>query len=491
MRYFTAPTNDEPVAGLASRREIYTNYIRILEKQLHDIISPIFFVASIIAALIFGAIDIANRSVSGVINEILIVLFLTVCIIGYGYWLGLKGKLDLSVNIILTTGFAASILIQIIWTFNQGIDTFAITDFAAFTLMIILTGALASQILLPAVSSISIIATIVIFIFAGHHSQSIVSLSKDPGVYFLTLISLVVYQVIFTAIMWVLRSSYRQNLGSLGYAYERSKQLEELKDQFISSVNHELRSPIMAMQMYLQTVYQEYEHMSPENIYSAIEHSYTIGNRLADLVESILSARRIDSEIKNIELAPLQLRAIVEESISLLGSSTTKQAPRDLHIHIDKALYVWADKVRLGQVIVNLLSNAIKYSPQGSPIEVDAKITDVTQSVSVAFLRNKTETHRMIELTVKDYGMGIPKDQIPLLFNRFVRLPRDLASNIVGNGLGLFISKTIVEASGGSIWVESSGVNKEGSTFHVLLPVPPEDSANLQIIAGAEAGQKS
>ncbi len=491
MRYFTAPTNDEPVAGLASRREIYTNYVKILEKQLHDIISPIFFVASIIAALIFGGIDIANRSISGVINEILIALFLTVCIIGYGYWLGLKGKLDLSVNIILITGFTASIIIQLIWTFNQGIDTFAITDFAAFTLMIILTGALASQILLLVVSSISVIATIVIFVFAGHQSQSIVNLSKDPGIYFLTLISLVVYQLIFTAIMWILRSSFRQNLGSLGYAYERSKQLEELKDQFISSVNHELRSPIMAMQMYLQTVYQEYEHMSPENVYSAVEHSYNIGNRLAELVESILSARRIDTEMKNIELAPLQLRSVVEESISLLSSTAAKQSPRDLHIHIDKTLYVWADKVRLGQVVVNLLSNAIKYSPQGSPIEVNAAITDITHSVGVAFLRNKTETHKMVELTIKDYGMGIPKDQIPLLFNRFVRLPRDLASNIVGNGLGLFICKTIIEASGGFIWVESSGVNNEGSTFHVALPIPPQESAAPQIAVGSDAAAKS
>ncbi len=78
-----------------------------------------------------------------------------------------------------------------------------------------------------------------------------------------------------------------------------------------------------------------------------------------------------------------------------------------------------------------------------------------------------------VEIRVRDYGLGIPPDQIPLLFNRFVRLPRDLASSVVGSGLGLYLCRVMTESMGGTIRVESSGVEGEGSTFFVRLPLAP------------------
>lgn len=83
----------------------------------------------------------------------------------------------------------------------------------------------------------------------------------------------------------------------------------------------------------------------------------------------------------------------------------------------------------------------------------------------------------MVEITVRDYGLGIPPDQIPLLFHRFVRLPRDLASRVMGNGLGLYLCRSFAEAMGGHIWAESTGIEGEGTTFHLLLPLPPSDDS--------------
>lgn len=75
----------------------------------------------------------------------------------------------------------------------------------------------------------------------------------------------------------------------------------------------------------------------------------------------------------------------------------------------------------------------------------------------------------MVEITIRDHGYGIPPDKQPLLFNRFVRLERDLASSIPGNGLGLFLCKQLVESMGGRIWLESSGIEGDGTTVHILL----------------------
>jgi signal transduction histidine kinase len=75
----------------------------------------------------------------------------------------------------------------------------------------------------------------------------------------------------------------------------------------------------------------------------------------------------------------------------------------------------------------------------------------------------------MVEIAVRDYGLGVPPDQIPLLFNRFVRLPRDLASKVRGNGLGLYLCRTMAQAMDGAIWLESSGIEGEGTTIYLRL----------------------
>jgi signal transduction histidine kinase len=91
----------------------------------------------------------------------------------------------------------------------------------------------------------------------------------------------------------------------------------------------------------------------------------------------------------------------------------------------------------------------------------------------------------MVEMTVRDYGLGVPPEQQGLLFNRFVRLPRDLASTVIGNGLGLYLCRTLAEAMGGSIRLESSGVPGEGSAFIVRLPA--DQAATFAVAAAPPA----
>ena len=114
---------------------------------------------------------------------------------------------------------------------------------------------------------------------------------------------------------------------------------------------------------------------------------------------------------------------------------------------------VRGDRARLEQALQNLAGNAMRYAPPGTTIRLGARRADGT-----------------IVMSVEDEGPGIPPEEIPHLFSPFARLKRDVARTLPGSGLGLYISKRLIEAMGGKIWVESSGKPGEGSSFFLLLP---------------------
>jgi signal transduction histidine kinase len=145
----------------------------------------------------------------------------------------------------------------------------------------------------------------------------------------------------------------------------------------------------------------------------------------------------------------------------LLGNSMVGDRERDLLLRVDEQLWVMADQETLVQVVLNLLSNACKYSEPGTSVEIAARTPDAT----AASATRTTAGEDQVEIAIRDHGLGIPPEQIPLLFQRFVRLDRDIASATPGTGLGLAICRTYVESMGGKIWVESEGIPGEGSTF--------------------------
>ena len=264
----------------------------------------------------------------------------------------------------------------------------------------------------------------------------------------------------------------QRDLANIRVAYEREKELDRLKNQFISSVNHELRTPIMALQGYLALA----RELGARSDYERQQHMLTRGSeaadQLADLVRSVLNVRNIEMDAASVTPGAFALRPLIVEATALLTPREAGDDPRELRLRVPEDLSVYADEGKTRQIILNLLSNAVKYSPPGSSIEIDAGIAAADAT------RRDTTSKPVIEVRVRDYGLGIPPEQVDLIFERFARLDRDVASNVIGTGLGLAICQAYVRAMGGEIWATSAGVEGDGTTMHFTLPLALEPAEN-------------
>lgn len=262
----------------------------------------------------------------------------------------------------------------------------------------------------------------------------------------------------------------QRDLVDARLATERAEQLDSLKDQFITSVNHELRTPLMTMQGYIELLSApEGQNASAEKRTHMLSLARIACANLVHLVKSILDVRQIEGEASNFVPEAVDVRMVVEAALTLIDPNEVSLQDRRLNLRIPQALTVWGDRVRIQQIITNLVSNALKYSPPETPVTLTAVAVSEKSS---RLIGAKSGKQHLVEILVQDQGLGIPPEQRDLLFRRFVRLPREIAGNIHGNGLGLYLCRVFAEAMGGSIWVESSGVEGEGSTFHLHLPVP-------------------
>jgi signal transduction histidine kinase len=241
-------------------------------------------------------------------------------------------------------------------------------------------------------------------------------------------------------------------------AHRRLQELDQLKDQFMVTASHELRTPLTAVQGYLELLENYHTTLSPEQQGEFLEKASRGCEELILLLNNVMDASRLEVEagIRPAHLERVSLREVVD-SIADLILLQANQEERELRVNISSHLVVKADSTRLRQVIRNLSANALKYSPAGTPLSFSARPV-FTQSASVI-------------LHVTDYGKGITPANQTRLFQRFVRLESDLNSTVRGSGLGLYISRRLVEAMNGRIWIESSGVPGEGTTFCVQLPM--------------------
>jgi len=256
-------------------------------------------------------------------------------------------------------------------------------------------------------------------------------------------------------------------------ALEQQQQLNRAKDQFILNVNHELRTPLTAISGFIELLLEYNERLDFQARTKFLKQAMDSCDDLQMLIGNVLDTLQIDSEKEHPSPQAFSVLQAIREVLEYTD-------PRWLHSHrvhldISEELVIVANEQYFRQVLRNLLSNAFKYTPADTDVLVSAGPCDNAAQPSDSGLQ--------VCIKVKDAGPGIPPDELSSLFNQFVRLKRDISGQVRGSGLGLFISKQMVEAMGGRIWAESAGIPGQGSCFCFTLAAPiPQASihTNLQ-----------
>jgi two-component system phosphate regulon sensor histidine kinase PhoR len=239
----------------------------------------------------------------------------------------------------------------------------------------------------------------------------------------------------------------------------QENQLEEMKVDFVSMAAHELRTPLTAIRGYASLLQMHYATKLEDQAKELLTRLIVSTNNLANLIDNLLSVSRIEQNSMIIDKKPVDLAIIIKDIFESFKSQAQTRHQQFTLTMPDNLPIVIADPFRIGQVFINLISNAINYTQENGTISVTAH-----------------EVNGAIEIAVQDNGEGIPADAVPRLFTKFFRVSGSLEQGSKGTGLGLYITKSIIELHKGKIWAES--VLGKGSTFTVTIPIPtPEELA--------------
>lgn len=230
------------------------------------------------------------------------------------------------------------------------------------------------------------------------------------------------------------------------------RQLDQMKDEFISTTSHELRTPLTTIKGYLSMIQEGTLGQLSDKLKRAIDVTMIEVSRLSNLVEDLLEVSRIEQGRVALEKEPIILNDFIKD---ICLESQIKASEKSLALNFIDAsekINIATDKNRLKQIIINLINNSIKYTFKGF--------------IEVGLLK---EPKNFVSIYVKDTGIGISAQDQEKLFQKFFRVRSEETSQIVGTGLGLWITKKLTELLGGKIYLES--IKGQGSKFTLVFPI--------------------
>ena len=236
-------------------------------------------------------------------------------------------------------------------------------------------------------------------------------------------------------------------------AYEQVRQANRLKDEFLATLSHEMRTPLNAVLGYVRMIRTRV--IAPERLEQALEVVERNASALTQIVEDVLDVSRIVSGKARVELRPISAARVIEDAIAtVLPAADAKGVALKADVAACSR-FVAADPDRLQQVVWNVLNNAVKFTPAGGEVQV-----------------HLGERDSMVEIVVSDTGIGISPEFLPHIFERFRQAEGGTTREHGGLGLGLAIARHLVEMHGGLIQASSEGPGK-GATFRIQLPALP------------------
>ncbi len=252
--------------------------------------------------------------------------------------------------------------------------------------------------------------------------------------------------------MWLATLFERRNWQDTLRQLQDVQRRIRLQDDFLATISHELRTPLGFIKGYSTTLLRQdtsWDANTQREFLAIIDDE---ADRLAKLIDDLLESARLQSNTLPMKFQPLRLDGMIRDVVLRI-----KQRLPSLAVTMDFGPVppIAGDNVHLGRVFDNLFSNALKYAP-GSPLEVSLR-----------------QTGQSLVFVLTDHGPGIDGQYLPMIFERFYRVPGE-GSARTGTGLGLYICKQIIQAHHGKIWAESK--LKQGTSFHIVLPIQPPPS---------------
>ena len=230
----------------------------------------------------------------------------------------------------------------------------------------------------------------------------------------------------------------------------RLKQLEKIRQDFVANVSHELRTPLTTIKGYAETLLEG--ALKEDLAFQFVQVIKRHTDRLTKIVEDLLMLSKVETKEFQLKMEVISVPNFIDDIIDFVKDPAEKKKVSLSRNEIPSSLAVKADRNYLEQILINLLDNAIKYTPEGGRVTVSAIEKD----------------SKDIQFSIEDNGIGIPKEDLSRIFERFYRVDKGRSKELGGTGLGLSIVKHLVQAHGGRVWVESQP--GKGSAFFFTVP---------------------